>query len=472
MDCRLETPELQPLVGAMSMAPFERFTDAGAMGALFQARLPEFAEGKLSVARCDIRFARYKTYVRAASRRKSYLALCYELAVRDQAGTPLGTQLIYAKAFLDGRSLPQFTAAQQVRLAAPRFGPALTHWGDLDMILWALPNDPALPQLADLMDARGVLPFLPYESLAPRVQGPHDLAQVRVSVIHYYPEERCTSRYFLKPKGAGVTELTLIAKSFSDERGAELFRRMGRLFAEINQSGEVTVPRPLGYEPATRTLWLEEVPGSAALDYVMSEERERWLAAIAKSLAALHRCHGLAAISDPSADPLAEFDAKLAKLSHAFPTERQKLEALKQRLAEAAPQPGTVQSGFIHGDFHLRQLLICGEKIIVLDFDECGRGNPLQDLASFMVDLYFYDVTAADAEQMGETFLRAYQLQTGAAISVASMQWYLAVQFFTKAYRAYRQYRPDRDAQVGWLIGRAAEHAIAAGCDLARVRHA
>lgn len=472
MDCRLETPAVQPLVGEMSMAPFERFIDADAMGALFQARLPEFAEGKLSVARCDIRFARYKTFVRAASQRKSYLALCYELAVSDKAGSPLGTQLYYAKAFLDGRSLPQFTAAQQARLVAPRFGPALTHWADLDMILWAFPNDPALPQLTDLMDARGVLPFLPYESLAPSVQGPHDLAQVSASVIHYYPEERCTSRHFLKPKGDGAPELTLIAKSFSDNRGAALFRRMGRLFAETNRSDDVTVPRPLGYEPATRTLWLEEVPGRAALGYVMSKDRERWLAAIAKSLAALHRCHSLAAVSDRSADPLAEFDAKLAKLRDAFPGERQKLEALKQRLEKAAPRPNTVQSGFIHGDFHLRQLLVCREKIIVLDFDECGRGDPLQDLASFMVDLYFYDVAAADAEGMGELFLRAYQSQTGAAISMESLRWYLAVQFFTKAYRAYRQHLPDRDAQVSRLIGRAVAHAMAAAGDRGGVRHA
>ncbi|HLF87846.1 MAG TPA: hypothetical protein VI451_02795, partial [Anaerolineales bacterium] len=122
-----------PLNRGMSMEAFERFTDAEAMREIFQQRLAEFSEKNLLITLCDILYARYRTFVRQESQHRSYIALCYELEFSDGAGCRVGTQMLYAKAYVDGKSEQRFHAAKVGTLVSPRFGQALIHLPDLDM---------------------------------------------------------------------------------------------------------------------------------------------------------------------------------------------------------------------------------------------------------------------------------------------------------------------------------------------------
>ena len=435
------------------MQIFDRLTDADAMRGLFQLRLPEFAAGNLGLTRCDILYARYKTFVRPQSRHKSHLALCYELAVSDGAGCPIGTQLLYAKAFRDGGSAQRFSAATAERLAAPRFGRAVLHLADLDMVIWAFPNDPELPHLACLVDPKAVLPFLPYDSLPPSVDGPDDVANVSAQVIHYYPEKRCTARYLLSAvHGASRQTLSLIGKTYRDRKGLEVHRHMQNLWEISQRAGDFAVAEPLGYNDAVKTVWQKDMPGVPVGHLLTAAKRRHWLTRIAKGLASLHRNVPASAANYGVTDPLGDLPNKVEKLGHAFADLRDPLRALHHAIEQWARQRYAPAQTFIHGDFHLRQLLAHEESMVFLDFDECALGDPLQDLASFIVDLHFYDFAPAELESLSAAFLRAYMDQCGWEVRRDDLAWYIRLQFFTKAYRAYRQHLPEREARVRELL--------------------
>jgi len=445
---------MQPLNHDISMQPFDRFIDTDHMRGIFQERLLGIASRDLLVTRCDILYARYKTFVRRESRRKSYLALCYELEVSDGAGRRVGTQMLYAKAFLDGKSEQRFDAAKVGILVSPRFGEPLIHLPDLDMVIWAFPNDPELPHLPDVIDPQKVLPYLPYDSLPAGVDGPRDLTDVSVEVIHYYPEERCTSRYSLQ---WGLPEaprtVTLIGKTFKDKTGQEVYRRLRQLWQSAQEQPEgFAVAQPLSYDSRVKTVWQEAVPGVPAISLMSTARRKEWLVAIAKGLARLHQSPSVSSTTLALSDHLEDLRTKTEKLQYAFPVSQKPLELLRQSLEQSAPRLTPAPRTFIHGDFHLRQLLVHEGKVVFLDFDECGLGDPLQDLASFIVDLHFYDFSAADVQWLGATFLRAYKEQIGWEVPLDRLNWHLRMQFVTKAYRAYRQYQPDREERVRYLL--------------------
>ena len=60
--------------------------------------------------------------------------------------------------------------------------------------------------------------------------------------------------------------------------------------------------------------------------------------------------------------------------------------------------------GFIHGDLHLGNFIVQGERVYVIDFDQLGRGHFCYDIATLMVDL---------ADEPGDFAARWNSFKTG-----------------------------------------------------------
>lgn len=440
--------------GAPSLPSFDPLLDASAMARAFQARLPQFAEGKLRIVDCQVFSTRYKSYVRAESRQKSYLAIGYQITVDDAAAYRRGTQLLYAKAFVDGRSAAEYQNAKKSALAAPEFGVPLAHLPGLDMVVWAFPNDPELAQLPQAVDRSSARAYLPYENLPADINRSDDVTKVHVEVLHYYPEERVTARYrFRRSPLPASQSLSLIGKTFRAAEGWKACRSQQRLWEIAAQfDDKFFIARPLGFNPAVGTLWLEDLPGVPLLPLLCAEGQLEWLTKIACGLARLHDLPLVGSVRHRIADQLADLSNKTEKLCRAFPDLVSALPSLRDDLCQNAPTLAGDPLCFIHGDFHLRQLLAHDSRIGFLDFDECGWGDPYQDLASFLVDLYFYDFTAPVIAQLSNAFRQAYAAQS-APLDNKRLAWHMARQFLTKAYRVYRQHQADRRRRIHWLVG-------------------
>lgn len=83
-----------------------------------------------------------------------------------------------------------------------------------------------------------------------------------------------------------------------------------------------------------------------------------------------------------------------AMLAAVMPDVRNRLDDLVGRLAESAPAPALAAA---HGDLHEAQLVVDDERITgLLDIDDAGPGDPLDDAGTLLAHLRFRSLTAGD----------------------------------------------------------------------------
>src|SRR5207342_2474292 len=88
----------------------------------------------------------------------------------------------------------------------------------------------------------------------------------------------------------GAPAVTLFAKTFRDDAGEVIFRRMRRLHSEQRKNGgALRMPEPLAYDAEVKTLWLEAIPGVPLAQAMASGDRGNLAFGVARGLAALHR---------------------------------------------------------------------------------------------------------------------------------------------------------------------------------------
>src|SRR5262249_54283040 len=143
------------------------------------------------------------------------------------------------------------------------------HVPALDSIVWAFPNDPRMPHLSRVTDPRQVRELLPYDAWAAR--GPADLRDVRVTVVRYKPEYRCTARYDLAWSRGAVT---LYGKCYRDELWPGVEARLAAMTARTDPPGFVAAPM-LGLASAVFTVWQGAVAGTPVSECLGLESAER-----------------------------------------------------------------------------------------------------------------------------------------------------------------------------------------------------
>lgn len=437
------------------MNELARFLDAEQMRQLFQQRLPEFSQGNLTISDCQILRTRFKTYEKEASRRKSFLTACYCLAFENNRTQQLHQQLFYVKAYLQGRSRSEFAKLKPARLIKPEFGEALVHLEDLDVIIWAFPNDPSLPHLPEVVDPERVKKYLPIENLSIKSA---DYCEIRVEIVHYYPEQRCTCHYELQSRE--VDALRLFGKTFKDDSGCELYRRMSYFWEKSRDKLDgLFVAPPLGYNETSKTVWQEAVAGKPLAEVMNAANYESLLDAVAKGLTALHQSHLPNLPQIDFNELLPELRKKTAKLARAFPLLQNQLQRIVAGLEKSAPDWTRSARQIIHGDFQAKQLLMSDGKVFFFDFDELALGDPLQDVASFIVDLHLQDFTPSLMQQILTTFIRSYRERAEWETARNRLNWHIKFQLVTKAYRmlTYWQHLTDLTSKVHLLIDLARE---------------
>ena len=441
------------------MKEFEQFTDAEKMRDAFQRLLPGFTHGNPEIRDCRLLHTRFKTYRREQSRQKSFLAAAWQLVTANQNTGQQAEHLLYGKAYLGGRSRAEFEKAMNRRLVPVSNGAALTHLAALDLVVWSFPNDPAMPHLPEVIDPHRVRQHLPFHSLKRNLSSSQPLTGLEVKVINYRPEERCTTRYWLNWSVAGrPAQLMLYAKTFADQRGAGIHHLMLRLWEQAQREPDFfVIARPVAYDEGIKTIWQEGLNGAPLADALNEGSCRELMRAVGRGLAALQRSNIECAVSITLDDHLAEVKKKADKLMAAFPHLRDLLSSLTQRLSTTMPDSQSWSPRVIHGDFHLRQLLLSDGRIALFDFDELAAGDALQDLANFIADLPAYDFNAQLRRRIETALLEGWQQAAGSLPDRQRLLWHVQVQFITRAYRSYWQRKPDLENVVRQYLTLAAQ---------------
>ena len=186
--------------------------------------------------------------------------------------------------------------------------------------------------------------------------------------------KRRVVRYDLHVRLSGVPHLQrfqCVGKFY--ERDAEA-RRVAAMLRELaaagcGDRGGFVVPSVLAHYEA---LLLLTYQSGESVTKAIARDGPDVLAAIGRALAVLHAAP---VTPDRIADLCARFPAKAAAL-------RRLLVGLEHH-APAVPET----LSFLHGDLGLAQLLWSAGRIVILDFDDCTRGDPALDLGSLLTQL-------------------------------------------------------------------------------------
>jgi aminoglycoside phosphotransferase (APT) family kinase protein len=427
-------------------AAFARFTDAAAMGETWRGLLPALLDKPFEFSACNVQYARCRTYVNPASWHKSFLCVCYEFDVAPERGIS-HKPMLYGRAYLHGRSQPEFNALAQSDGA--RLVP------ELDMIVWNFPDDPRMPQLHQLLDVERAARHFPYPSLP---FAAHAIVEIKIALVRYRPEQRCILRYDIDC-GPNRGHFVLYAKVFADHTGEQALRRMRHCHDAADSLG-VRIARPLGYSATVRTLWQEELTGTPLIEALDAGECDAPLAAIGHCLARLHATNLPMQTTVTREARLEDARKKSRKLAQMLPESGVALEVVIARgYSDLAVLP-RAHLGVIHGDAHLGQFLITAEGALALfDFDEWSHGDPAQDLADLIVDAQVRRLERADtylesipSSRAARALLTGYRRDAAWSVTDAEIAWHARVQLINKAYRAAIQQEPRWRQKVPALV--------------------
>lgn len=118
-----------------------------------------------------------------------------------------------------------------------------------------------------------------------------------------------------------------------------------------------------------------------------------------------------AAFTRPRLDWSAVFGASAHELAATAP--RELLRRLDKRLCVELAELSSEPSCLIHGDLHRDNVLVQPEAVSFIDFDDCGWGQPLYDVASLLDSFRRRVVAPADYPRARAAFLESYQPKVG-----------------------------------------------------------
>jgi thiamine kinase-like enzyme len=437
------------------MREFDQFTDAEIMRIKFQRLFPSFAQGALQVTDCEVLDTRLtpSSPSVADGAVKSFMSALYRLNLFDSYNGEISQQMVYAKAYQDNRSHAEFEKSIRSYHTGEEAMPAFAHLPELDTVVWCFPNDPALPHLGVATDPEKARRHLPYPMMPPGFDRQDSIGEVKISIVNYSPEIRCFVKFELSSNTSDES-ITVFGKIFPDERGRDVYGLTEELWKVSEKNpGFFKIPRPLSYDEKMNIVWEKGVHGVRLLECFNSWSCRNLLQAIAKGLAGLH------AASAPTVNHISvdshveETRKKVSKLSKAFPKLRAALRNVEQIIRNRAATLTPAAETLIHGDFQIQRLALSGDRIAIVDLDSLSYGDPLQDVANFVVDLYGYPYDAELIEGMKTALIEAYVIAMRGEIANDRLSWHLGVQFISRAYQCYLQQKHSPEDLIENYLG-------------------
>lgn len=378
----------------------------------------------------SVRYARHKTFRKTPE--NSYVEVLYELALATHAG--MKTQLVYALAGSSERCHRAFVDSSAALLPGGPSTP-LRYVAELGQVFWSFPADPVLQFLPELSDRDRCRLHLPYSGLPSAFSISSDVSVESVSVASYRPRTRCTFEYILRTGRDAEARLRIFAKMYAPGTHDPIAQLSRRLCEAVGRTdGTFRLAAPIGASDRLSTLWFEGLPGRTALDAMRSQDEPNLVRRIAHSLATLHRCGFVPPTKSEAARNPQDVLKKLKKLQAASESLESQTSQLERWLG-GYPSPA-LQLYPIHGDFHAQQLIVDRDDVGLVDLDEVALGEPAQDVANFIADLWTTDLPSETIKTVSDTLVEAYREHVPWALPPDRLRYHLVVQLINRSYRA------------------------------------
>lgn len=255
---------------------------------------------------------------------------------------------------------------------------------ELSVGVWKWPFDPMMPALEHM-----TTPHRAGARLAALVQGPLEL-----KVVAYRPMERAVIRVGA-PSGT-----VLYVKVLPPAQVGPLVARHDQLL-----DAGLPVPRVLAADEQEGWIALAELPGETFRQHIKLD-RTDWPTPEAFS-GLLDRLRSVSCDGSPRATTrTSDALGHAAMLAVVAPHLAGRIDDLAGALGPAAAR-SQLRQATVHGDLHEAQLIVDGGQIVgLLDIDDAGVGDPLDDFATVLAHLRFRETTTRIPRQ--RTRIRTY----------------------------------------------------------------
>jgi hypothetical protein len=326
--------------------------------------------------------------------------------------------------------------------AATGFAHAAKYARELGLLFQVFPADRRLPTLPSTLDGRAMASVLE-TTLAARTGGAR-VNHVEIRVVRYKPEQKCLVRYDVSWAPEALPCPPTVYGRISS---AKTFARTSEVLRRVRQGADgllFELPEPLGAVPELRLELLSDVPGVVLFALVGSEAFPDLCRRAGQGL---RQFHSLPVALDrdwtreATVGRLAAGGAAFASL---LPSRSKRIEALRRRLEERLTSAPPAARCLIHHDFHGDNILVDGERLGLLDFEDCTMGDPADDVGANWAQLTWHTLKApagtAIAEEGRGEFLQAY-LEKASAEETESITAHAALHCFLYASQCLRHPR-------------------------------
>ena len=405
------------------------------IGAL-RLHVPEIASGEWSILHCGI-----KRFVLKDD--SGYWEGTYRLDVKSSLTGLERTILLHGRFTAPGFGKPEVIESNPVPFGSPGWHCFLP---EFDLALETEPPEKALPGLDQLTDgdqSRGLIESVLQEGgyLAPD----RTITSCTPRILGYKPGSRCIIRYELEYSPSSDPSLgnhqVLIGKVYrKGSKAQNAYEGMLTLWHSPLADGRmVTIAEPIALLPDQKMMLQTRIPGELSLEDLLrsvidkpnqeaQEKLDLYMKKTAEGLAAFHQ----SGASYGKQVELKERFTDLHEMTHQLTIVSPELEQAilpllewLENLATLYPAQPDVPT---HGTFSTEQVLIDGERIGFIDFDNYCMAEPALDLGRFRsaikdtgMNAPFSSVTPNRAERLarldlleevGDAFLKEYERHT------------------------------------------------------------
>lgn len=365
--------------------------------------------------------------------------VCYRLSIAHCITGKRLNLLFSARFYESGGSHSRYLKTRSHQDASNRFKghdiPPVIHLPDIDCLIWVFPSDRKLNYLK-FIDSEQTL----REQIIPVVIQQHwgqDWALIKLSSeqVHYLPEHACCFRVqlALSNKKLMFSQIALLyTKTYYNQQGLKTFNVMTQLWNhQLRKSGRLNIPQPVCYQSEYRMLWQLSVPGCSIQDSLNNGHcAYQQFSDIARQVAALHQ----SAIEVSHVSTRSNLCRKLKQVFSVseivFPEIRSRLARIILHLFDQEPYLSSRPHAVLHGDLHLKNILVDSQQIYLIDLDDIQLGDPLQDIGSLIAAILYQSVlqniTQSESRRIIQTLLSTYQQSVDWTVDLNALRWFVA----------------------------------------------
>jgi hypothetical protein len=399
-------------------------TDPMAMASVFARNLnATLAKRYWQIENCAIERVQYHWG------KSRHCRLLYRVNLQDALGKKFN-QWFWSELLSNGRAHRKFEAALDSPCLQNGVWQPVQFWPELNMIVWSFPNDPEMPGLVKAADPDFVQAQVNGHLSTWGLQDDWRCEETALQRVKYMPGKRCVLRYHVRliDSSGENRRLSFYSKTYRDTAGELHYQILQKVYEHLG--GHINIPRPLLYMNEACTFWQEPWEGRPIMEVLNDLDWNVLFPHLAAVLSAFHQseCPDLpfAGHWDEVLDSAQE-DA--AKLGWFFPQYRSRLSNALTILtaAKAGLAQHPIPQVPIHGAIRLEQIVTRRNEVALVDFDAAGLGDPLYDVAEFLVSLQYlqfnYDFSHRLAHA-AELFKRSYQKQVPWDLNPQRLAWY------------------------------------------------